>query len=1171
VQIHGCIEDTPAWAIGFGREFWRRAVPATVSEIQARAVAAPFASGLNAGEVIERVSHALKATADGRSAGLRAKTYAVSLDGNGLRFSPSLPVASDAASSQPIETQIAGTFRTLSVARGGQTFYSAEGPPLEWSVVGNTAQALLSSAYDVVEHCETRRAGVEVAWVLNRPLPGAGPLVVRSVLDGLTYAGRTEHGFHFADSAGTARVCIGTVAVVDRTGRRWEVSATPDGNGLRLEVPQSALAQAAYPLAIDPLVSSEFGVDSPAIVSSPNDQFTPRVAFNGSSYLVVWNDDRNGGADIYGARVTLAAVIADPYGIAISAAPGPQLSPAVASDGNNFFVAWEDHRNAGSTGADIYGARVTANGAVLDTNGIPICTADSDQVTPAVTFSGTNYFVVWVDSRTLGPNGSDIFAARVATNAVVLDPGGIAISTAASFETSPAVAAGSGGYLVVWQDSRNSSTNGMDIFGSLVGANGSVLNPSGIPISTASNDQVTPAVAFNLTNYLVVWADSRTLGANGSDIFAARVTTNGSVLDANGIALSTTSSFEVSPAVAANSNGYLAVWQDSRNSPITGQDIYGTRVSAAGSVLNSSGLAISTASGDQLAPAVVASGTNYLVVWQDGRGATENIYGARVTGAGVTTDGAGFVVSTGPNTESSPAVAFNGNSFLVVWSDNRNSAATGLDIYGARVATNGMTLDPNGITISAAADTQFAPAVAANGTNFLAVWADYRSGTDFNIYGARISAAGAVLDASGIAISTASDDQTVPAVAANGSGYLVAWEDNRNLAPSLPDIYGARVTTNGVVSDSSGLAISTAPNVQTSPKIASDGTNYFVVWADFRNTGLPPAADVYGARVTSAGVVADTNGVAICTATNDQSAPAIDFNGTNYLVVWQDSRNGSYDIYAARVTPGAVVLDTNGFALCTAPDDQTAPSVAANGGTFLVVWQDSRNSVTNGSDVFGGRVSGDGSVLDGQGFVINATAASEEFPALAAGGPNQILAVSEDARNGADRVLGNLIFTGSNQPPVIRSLLVSNGTATLTWAAVVGETYRVEFKSDLASSTPWINLGLNIVFTNSVATVSDTALAGASKRFYRVVVLGNLISTAPPVIRTFTVSHGTATLTWASVSGITYRVEFKSDLASSTPWTNLGPNIVATNSVASVADTSLASVPRRFYRVVALP
>jgi hypothetical protein len=41
--------------------------------------------------------------------------------------------------------------------------------------------------------------------------------------------------------------------------------------------------------------------------------------------------------------------------------------------------------------------------------------------------------------------------------------------------------------------------------------------------------------------------------------------------------------------------------------------------------------------------------------------------------------------------------------------------------------------------------------------------------------------------------------------------------------------------------------------------------------------------------------------------------PRVAFDGTNYLVAWEDERSGSQDIYGARVTRGGVVLDPAGF------------------------------------------------------------------------------------------------------------------------------------------------------------------------------------------------------------------------------------------------------------------
>lgn len=71
--------------------------------------------------------------------------------------------------------------------------------------------------------------------------------------------------------------------------------------------------------------------------------------------------------------------------------------------------------------------------------------------------------------------------------------------------------------------------------------------------------------------------------------------------------------------------------------------------------------------------------------------------------------------------------------------------------------------------------------------------------------------------------------------------------------------------------------------VQLEPALGFDGTDYLVVWNDGRGT----LSTLYGARVTQAGVVVDTGGVRLLGEFDLQQHPAVDFDGTNYLVVWQ--------------------------------------------------------------------------------------------------------------------------------------------------------------------------------------------------------------------------------------------------------------------------------------------
>jgi MYXO-CTERM domain-containing protein len=347
-----------------------------------------------------------------------------------------------------------------------------------------------------------------------------------------------------------------------------------------------------------------------------------------------------------------------------------------------------------------------------------------------------------------------------------------------------------------------------------------------------------------------------------------------------------------------------------------------------------SGFVISTGANVQDSPAVGWDGTNFLVVWRDFRAGNIDLFGTRMTGAGAVLDTAGIAISTAAATQNAPAVSWNGANYLVVWEDLRSGNK---DIYGARISPAGAVQDPAGIVISAIAGDQLAPAVASDGTNSFVVWQDGRDGgSNKDVYGARVTAAGTAQDDGGMIISALANSQGMPAIAWGGSTYFVAWEDGR--AGSGTDLYGARVSAAGTVVDPNGIAISLAANEQLTPAVASDGTNFFVVWRDTRLNAS--VGDIYGARVSAAGAVQDSAGMVVSAAQNDQSQPALAWDGTDYLAVWADLRGATADIYGARVALTGTVLDATGIALSTAASSEQFPAVITRANReALVGWQ----------------------------------------------------------------------------------------------------------------------------------------------------------------------------------------------------------------------------------------
>ncbi len=709
-------------------------------------------------------------------------------------------------------------------------------------------------------------------------------------------------------------------------------------------------------------MTGEFLIDTNiAYVPASTHQCSLSVAFDGSNYLVVWQDARSGyDLDIFGTRVDPYGRVLDSAGIAISTAARDQSAPSVVFDGDYYLVVWEDWRN--NARPDVYAARITKSGLVLDSSGIVVSTLARF---PSIASDSATALIVWEDYRS--GTSSDIYGARISKSGVVLDTTGIAISTAAMEQGNPSIASGGTDYLIVWEDSRAGS---LHIYGTRVSRSGIVLDTAGIPISTVGVYQWSPSVASDGLDYMVVWFNWQ------YDVYGARVTRTGSVLDSIGIPISTRPGF--GPAIAFDGLNYFVVWEDWREGRPT---VYGSRVARSGVVLDTTGIAISLARGGKLCPHIAFDGINYFVVWVDGRSLVYyHPYGARVALSGSILDTAGIALTTTVYDQEFPALARGNAGYLVAWLDWRN--AFNPCIYGARVSEAGNILDPLGIEISAEATDQTYASVAFDGSNYMVAWNDFRSGRYYGIYGARVKESGTVLDSSSIVIAAPNRNKMSPSIACDSTNYLVVWQEGRG---SFWDIYGARVNKDGIVLDTLGILISSAANHQLLPSLVFGGSNYLATWEDQRN-----GYDVYGARISSAGNVLDPAGIPISTAAGSQRYPSAAFDGTNYMVVWDDGRTGPHhDIYGTRVSQAGTVLDLPSIRISNAPNHQFTPSVTFDGTCFLVVWQDYRNN--SSWDIFGARINPAGVVVDS--LAVSVQSRNQLAPAVIHGPGSQCLVI----------------------------------------------------------------------------------------------------------------------------------------------------------------------------------
>jgi hypothetical protein len=291
-----------------------------------------------------------------------------------------------------------------------------------------------------------------------------------------------------------------------------------------------------------------------------------------------------------------------------------------------------------------------------------------------------------------------------------------------------------------------------------------------------------------------------------------------------------------------------------------------------------------------------------------------------------------------------PDVGIDGSSnFIIAWYDDRNG---NFDIYAQRYSSSGTPLDSNfRVNDDVGTAKQWFLAIAMNDScNFVITWEDYRN-ANCDIYAQRFNSSGNPLSSN----FKVNDDagthlQYSPDVSIDNLGnFVITWEDYRN---ANCDIYAQRYSSSGTPL-SSNFKVNTDAGTayQYDPEIAMEGSGNFVItWDDERNGNL----DIYSQRYNSSGTPLGSNfKVNTDAGTTEKWHPTIAMDGSgNFVIAWDDYHPDVYsDIYAQRYNASGTPLGSNfkvndSIANCY---DQTPPIAMDNSGNFIICWNDQSN------------------------------------------------------------------------------------------------------------------------------------------------------------------------------------------------------------------------------------
>ncbi|UCE05436.1 MAG: T9SS type A sorting domain-containing protein [bacterium] len=709
---------------------------------------------------------------------------------------------------------------------------------------------------------------------------------------------------------------------------------------------------------------------------------TSVVMDSNGSFIIVCQNFHNG-YGIYYQRFHPSGAAAGCY-TKVNEAGWYALFPDIAMDDDgNFVIVWQDDRNGSN---EIYFQRYDASGFPLGENvRVSVDTELAVELHLSVVMNKSGSFIIaYADGIK-----SDVFYQRFDASGF---PQGdnVKVNTGSEWTWRPSVAMDdSGNFVIAWATDLGGWGN---IYYQRYNSSG-IARGGNVKMNNAVQPSSPPAVAIGQGgNFIIVWEDYR----NGNaDIYyqrydAAGVAKGGSVKANDDIG----SAKQRWPDIAMNkTGGFIISWADRRDLPDTSHyDIYYQRYDAAGTALGNN-IMVNNAPqqftyGMMSSTVAVDDNGNHVIVWVDSRHGyrREYIYYQSYDSSGIA-QGTNRYIRDGREmavVQKAPAVAgdVKGNLIFVweqyyIWGD----------IYYKRYDSTGVaqsgkvTPDENiGIFTS-----QKSPAVATNKRGcFVIAWEDYRNG-NFDIYFQRYDCSG-VTQGGNV---KANDDpanasQNHPAVAMNKNGdFILVWEDHRNYDP---DIYYQRYDSTGIARGGNvKVKDDMANGLQEYPSVIMDERgNFVIVWQHKRDSNF----NIYYQMYNSYGEALGSN-----QKVNDDAGPAdqiypsiaVDENG-NFIIAWEDWRNGNPDIYFQWYQSSGVARGGN----VKSNDDigttiQRYPAAAMSGeGNFVIAWEDYRFGWEN-PDVLGQRYQPDGTPWgDNYRIVINGPNFGEKAPAVTA-------------------------------------------------------------------------------------------------------------------------------------------------------------------------------------------
>jgi len=433
-------------------------------------------------------------------------------------------------------------------------------------------------------------------------------------------------------------------------------------------------------------------------------------------------------------------------GVPVCTAPGNQYSTRIVPDGSGGVIfAWIDKR--GEPTYQIFAQKLNRDGQPQwGADGVAVCAnlGTAGGYTLSMCPDGSGGAIITWDDDHVSAGSWQVYAQRVDSGgSVKWTGGGVVLCTTASNKTQPVLTADSeGGAIIVWEDGRDDAPQS-DLYAQRVDSIGTIRwSAAGQPVCTVPGaDQIETDIVPDGTGGAVIgWRDGRVWQ---TQIYVQKLNSNGAAQwTVNGVHVcATAAADQLYPNLLPDgSGGAMLAWRDEREG-FNKYDVYASRVDTGGAVIwDAEGLKICDVPGDQSPPQIITDGAGgAIITWDDPRNGNYDIYGQRVTPAGVVQWAAnGKAISVQPTDQSHMITSDGIGGAIVAWQENRTGVSN--DIYALHVDGNGDPMGAaDGILVCGQETDQGLSNITAVNTNAAVIgWRDSRNGNN-DIFAQKVS------------------------------------------------------------------------------------------------------------------------------------------------------------------------------------------------------------------------------------------------------------------------------------------------------------------------------------------------------------------------------------------------------------------------------------------------